>query len=265
MLREYLHPYYLKRGLSNPSGIVKVIARELRSKSDLPPRVIGDRSEYLGYLRTIQDDPLNEELDAKIREVHQYFVEELGGETYDGKYGAGAISRTQATRLYALLRLLEPQTVVETGVCNGQSTSYILAALNDQGSGHLYSVDLPPDEAETYDGPNDVGGAVVPAGKDVGWFVPERLRDRWTLLVGDSREHLPDLTAELSEIDVFIHDSAHVDEIMQFEFTTVWDSISSGGLLFSHDIDRTKAFQEFATRHERQIHNVDESFAFIIK
>lgn len=266
MLREYLHPYYIKRGLSDPGAAIKRISKELRSNQSLPLEELGtNRSIYMEYVREIQETNLPAELDEKIEEVTRYFVEKAGGKTYDGDYGAGAMSKTQAIRLYALLRIVEPEHVVETGVCNGQSTAFILAALEKQDKGRLHSIDLPPEKADTYGDPDGEGGAVVPDDEEIGWFVPHRLRSRWTLIKGDSRDELPRLLSDLGEIDVFIHDSAHVYDVMMFEFKTTWDHLADGGLLFSHDIDKTNAFNEFAAEHGRDIHYVDDSFGFIIK
>lgn len=266
-IREYLHPYFARKALANPRGAVGKLTEELRSGNDLPPEALpGGTSEYLAHVREIQGSPLNAELDEKIQKTAAYFVDDLGGETYGGNYGAGAISKTQAMRLYALLRLTNPGKVVETGVCNGQSSAYILEALHQQGSGHLYSIDLPPSDADAYDGPKESGGgAVIPAGESAGWFVPERLRDRWTLIEGDSRNELPKLVDSLGEVDVFIHDSAHVYDVMTFEFETVWDAIPPGGLLFSHDINFTEAFFDFADRAGRDPHYVDKDFGFLVK
>lgn len=45
--------------------------------------------------------------------------------------------------LYLLIRAIKPAIVVETGVAAGISSSHILKALCDNGSGFLHSVDLP--------------------------------------------------------------------------------------------------------------------------
>jgi hypothetical protein len=62
---------------------------------------------------------------------------------------------------------------------------------------------------------------------------------------GSSRRRLPGLLEELSEIDVFVHDSAHTEANMRFEFETAWQAIRPGGVLVSHDIERNRAFVDF--------------------
>jgi hypothetical protein len=72
------------------------------------------------------------------------------------------------------------------------------------------------------------------------------LRTRWTYVRGSSRRRLPGLLAELGEIDVFVHDSAHTHTNMAFEFETAWAVLRPGGVLVSHDVALNSAFAEFA-------------------
>ncbi len=76
----------------------------------------------------------------------------------------------------AIVKLMRPAVMVETGVALGFTTATVLQVMADAGEGHLYSVDLP---ALQYD-PND----------PVGRAVPSSLRGRWTLELGDSRKKL---------------------------------------------------------------------------
>ena len=135
--------------------------------------------------------------------------------------------------LYALGRLVRPSVVVETGVAGGFSSAYILSALQRNSKGHLYSIDL----GESW---------YLPEGKETGWVVPEELRDRWTLLMGDSEEVLPDLLDDLGTVEVFLHDSYHGYEHMMWEFRVAWGPLASGGLLLSDDIWSNASFFNFA-------------------
>jgi len=109
--------------------------------------------------------------------------------------------------LYLLIRLTQPDTIIETGVSSGASSAYILRSLHDNNRGRLYSIDLPP--------------ANLPEGKESGWIVPQYLRNRWSLHIGDSKELLESLLDSVGEIDCFIHDSLHTHEHMLWEFRTV--------------------------------------------
>ena len=53
--------------------------------------------------------------------------------------------------LYALVRYCKPDVFVETGVSHGASSAFILAAMEENQKGHLYSIDLPPYEITSGD------------------------------------------------------------------------------------------------------------------
>ncbi len=136
---------------------------------------------------------------------------------------------------YALVRALQPEKVVETGVANGVSTSYVLLAMERNGKGHLHSIDIGDP-------------ATVPPGFMTGWAVLERLRKRWTMHLGDARALLPPLLERLGTIDLFIHDSLHTYEHMMFEFECAWPHIRPGGFLIADDALWNTSFSEFVRR-----------------
>lgn len=121
--------------------------------------------------------------------------------------------------------------IVETGVASGISSTYILQALEDNGKGMLYSI--------------DINSHILGDTKPVGWIVPEKLRRRWRLIIGDSNEKLPLLLDELTTIDIFVHDSLHTYEHMLWEYRTAWPYIKKGGLLLSDDTQGNNAFKDF--------------------
>jgi predicted O-methyltransferase YrrM len=134
---------------------------------------------------------------------------------------------------YAAIRALRPAIVIETGVANGVSSAYLLLALEMNTYGTLYSIGL-----------ND--RRFLPVGKPLGWVVPDELRDRWKLSIGDSREVLPKLLAEVCPIDVFIHDSLHTYDHMLWEYRVAYPALRHGGLLCSDDALWNSAFMDFA-------------------
>ena len=136
---------------------------------------------------------------------------------------------------YALIRLMRPGVVVETGVNNGFSTRFLLLAMERNGCGMLHSIDLPTPKED-----------VRQIGKDIGWLVPDRLRGRWQLHMGDAKELLPKLLKTLGAVDIFIHDSLHTYDHMLFEYRTAWPHVRAGGILVSDDTDFNSAFPEFA-------------------
>ena len=134
--------------------------------------------------------------------------------------------------IYALVRLAEPSHVVETGVANGVSSLYILAALEKNAHGTLHSLDL---------------GRDYLSGKATGWIVPRGLQHRWDLRIGDAKELLPKTLEELAAIDVFIHDSDHSYEHMFYEFELADAYLTNGGMLLADDAEFNEAFPEFVS------------------
>lgn len=134
-----------------------------------------------------------------------------------------------AELLYAVTRATRPGVIVETGVSRGVSTRYILEALTRNRHGHLWSVDRVPRRRD-FDGKS--ASAVVD-------------RERWTFVEGTSRRVLPGLLDELGTVDVFVHDSAHTERNMLFEFREVWPHLPMNGLLLSDDIGQNRAFEWF--------------------
>lgn len=122
--------------------------------------------------------------------------------------------------MYVLVRAAKPQTVLETGVLYGASSGHILAALEANGHGRLFSVDL----------------GVQPGEPAHDSLVHPRLLPRWEYIVGDAREELPRLLARLGRIDMFHHDSLHTYDHMMWEFATVAPHLSARGVLASHDV-----------------------------
>jgi predicted O-methyltransferase YrrM len=122
---------------------------------------------------------------------------------------------------------------VETGVASGVSSSYLLLALERNQKGTLHSV--------------EVGDpSYRPAGRAPGWIVPDRLRSRWQLHIGDATTVLPELFQKLGEVDMFIHDSLHTYEHMKFELELAYPHTRRGGLMLADDALWNSAFDEVA-------------------
>ncbi|MCL6480455.1 MAG: class I SAM-dependent methyltransferase [Firmicutes bacterium] len=148
---------------------------------------------------------------------------------------------------YALIRAVQPDAVVETGVANGVSSAYLLLALQTNGRGRLHSI--------------EVGDAAfLPKGKTVGWVVPDWLRERWQLHIGDSTKVLPALLPRIAPIDVFIHDSLHTYEHMMEEFVCTYPFLRPYGFLLADDALWNESFREFSdqvkARYARILHGV---------
>ena len=223
-------------------------ALERRRIRDEVARFLGGRDTLAAYEREVRGSGLMEHLLDKGREHHAAVVATGAG------HSLGAIGYTEGAYLYAVLRKVRPEVVVETGVANGFSTAFSLLALNVNGVGHLHSVDLPREVGRDY-GPGTFyegeGRAGIPPGSEPGWLIPQELKERWTLILGRSQEELPPLLGRLGTVDIFMHDSEHSFECMWFEFNAAWPALRPGGVLVSDDVNSTEAFGRFAAEEGR--------------
>jgi methyltransferase family protein len=137
-----------------------------------------------------------------------------------------------ARATWCLALHLKPKVTVETGVARGLTTRFLLEAIERNGSGSLFSIDLPPLirrdlAAET--------GAAVPA----------TLRRRWTCIAGSSHRRLPALLDGLEHVDLFLHDSSHTTRNVLFELDLVWKAMVDGGVSLVDDVDHNRGFGLF--------------------
>jgi hypothetical protein len=138
--------------------------------------------------------------------------------------------------IWCLVRHLRPCIVVETGVAHGMTSRLILEALSRNGTGNLWSIDLPPYDPHTR---KQVGAAVD----------QQHLHQRWNYIAGTSRRRLPALLAQLRRVDLFIHDSMHSARNMMFELELAWRHLRPGGVMIVDDIDASPAFANFLNAH----------------
>jgi hypothetical protein len=153
--------------------------------------------------------------------------------------------------LYMAVRFAKPKVFFETGVFDGQSSAIILNALRKNQAGILVSIDLPATDA--IQGSTDgMVNTTLPPNRQPGWAVPDYLRERYHLELGDSRVLLPQLFRRYPAIDAFFHDSLHTFEHMYFEFNEAWPHLSLGGLLLSDDIFWNPALHRFCREKKLQ-------------
>ena len=223
--------------------------------------LLGGRRTFERYRREVEASGLLEHLQAGYEEFWG-IVERSSG------YNTGRLGDDEGIRLYTLMRELQPKVAVETGVCNGFSTAFLLLALEENGVGVLHSVDLPDVIGEVYD-PGTFwegkrGAAILP-GKEPGWVIPDELRGQWQLVLGRSQEELPRLVERLGTLDFFMHDSEHSYECMRFEFETAWRALREGGVLVADDWDWNDAFVELAQETDRTPVTLGEKLAMLRK
>jgi len=170
-----------------------------------------------------------------------------------GISAAGDIAVAERRILYVICKVTKPMTVLETGVANGVSSTFILKALTDNKMGLLHSVELPSVALKTI------------FHKESGWIIPNELRSNWRLNLGRSSKILPRILPKLGGIDMFFHDSNHSYSNMMFEFRTVWPFINSGGLLTCDDAVGSDALLDFADSVGRSLIIMDPRFGAIVK
>lgn len=194
------------------------------------------KTEINGFIKEIQNEKnFYEDLKNKI-----VLAEKAG-------YTGGGITCYETEAIYALIRSKKPEIVIETGVGPGMSSAFILKAIQRNGHGKLYSIDLPGFDKQYYPKIGKHFDTHVPDHWNVGWAVPSELKPFWELIIGDSKIELPKLVAWLTKVDVFLHDSLHTWDHMMFEYAQVWPYLSGGGILMSHDTKRawSLAFCDF--------------------
>lgn len=137
---------------------------------------------------------------------------------------------------YAAVRIMKPETIVETGVAYGNTSAFILEALEKNQQGTLHSIDLPPL------GPN--------VDDFVGILIRDAVRSRWKLVRGTSKRVLPPLLKSLGNVDMFVHDSLHTYKNISFELELVTPHLNKTSVVIADDIDENPAFMEWSNRYE---------------
>ncbi len=119
----------------------------------------------------------------------------------------------EAEATYLLLRELRPQAVVEIAPDGGWSTTWLLAALRDNGSGQLFSYDRFDHSTRT-----------VP---------PHLSKGRWTFVRGDVTRQLELLP---SRIDYLFLDCAHTASFARWYLRELFPRLAPGTPIGIHDI-----------------------------
>jgi predicted O-methyltransferase YrrM len=158
---------------------------------------------------------------AHVRDLYREFATDLAavGAAQRAFVEAGRGTMTpqlddlEAEITYLLLRAARPAAVVEIGTFHGWSTSWILRALRDTGSGHLYSFDIVDNALRN---------------------VPRELADgRWTFVRGDVREKLSELPEDTGHLFV---DAAHSARFARWYLAELFPRVPSGIPVSVHDV-----------------------------
>ncbi|MGH3388125.1 MAG: class I SAM-dependent methyltransferase [Actinomadura sp.] len=182
--------------------------------------------ERLGWPRTAIEPVVAEFdeviglLEKRYHSTRLAFPKRFGVETETGIF------------IYAATRLLKPANIVETGVADGRSSFFFLAALERNGSGLLHSFDINP----------AAGGLVGD-------------HEQWRLAIVDREapeNSFIESLRQIRSVDLFFHDSDHRYLGQYFEYAQVWPMMAPDGLFSSDDVDCSKAFVDFCRQNRQQ-------------
>jgi predicted O-methyltransferase YrrM len=134
------------------------------------------------------------------------------------------VEGSTALLLHAVVRVLTPTTVLETGVADGLSSALVLAAMDANGTGELHSIDI---------------------AHDVGRLVADRTRWRLHVVEPNRPSACAEVITQLPALDIFFHDGNHALDYQAAEYAAAWPRLRPGGVLLSDDIDWSYAFLDF--------------------
>lgn len=128
-------------------------------------------------------------------------------------FPGGSIWEIEGLFLYSLTRTIEPRIVIETGTWAGCSTRHLDLALERNGRGKMYSIDIDPRMSASA-----VGGSRVHP------------------VVSDSVAWLRANSGLVGQCDLFFHDSDHSPEHVAAEIDAMWDYAPRGAVFVCHDV-----------------------------
>ncbi len=150
----------------------------------------------------------------------------------DGPFSDPEIRYGKRAGWYALVRILKPAVVIETGVDKGLGSCVLTAALlrnHQEGHrGRYYGTDIQP---------------------RAGYFLQGPYASVGEILYGDSIESLRALE---ESIDMFINDSDHSAEYEEREYGVIEGKLSEGAVVIGDNAHVTSKLLEFAERTGRR-------------
>ena len=180
--------------VDNPLKPFKLLIQEKKLLDLLENVLNSDREKIKRALDELHDD---DDYWRRIEDCNNY----LDSEGFE----IGAMF-DESDLIYSIVRLKNPDNVVEVGVANGYSTYVLLKALDANNKGNLMSVDKTVkknDEcAENWQ------STVIPSHKEAGWVVPNELKTRWELIQGKIENNLEELSDKLNESpEIILYDA----------------------------------------------------------
>ena len=190
-----------------------------------------DNAEDLSDLCSVISKDIWEEAAVFDKQLQEIGQEAVGKIPY--KMGGAGASRF----LFFLCRLKKPNTVVETGVALGYSSTAFLQAMRENGSGKLYSSDFP------YPGIPD-------SHNYIGILVPDDLRENWMLFKDGDENNLPKINELISTVDILHYDSDKSREGRDRALNILAKKLTPETLIIFDDIHENSHFYNFVTDNE---------------
>jgi len=190
--------------------------------------------------------------ESALSEIEQYVRHKAAAVRYEERDTLDwAATTIFAHCCYLACRLRRPDTVVEIGVAYGVASAFILRALEENGHGVLHSIDLPP-LLRNFD-------------RFWGFAVPKKLRNRWRLHRGPSKQVLPKVLEETDTVDIFVRDGSPTYRATRQDFDIVWSFLRAEGIIIANQVELNRAFNELQRQHPglwRFIRDFDERPVF---
>jgi hypothetical protein len=179
-----------------------------------------DYKVILSYINEAQNNQsLKEEIASSIKK------------SPEGKFADREISFGRRLGWYALIRVIKPKVVVETGVDKGMGSVLLCSALirnQEEGfEGKYFGTDINP---------------------AAGYLLTDKYKGTGKILYGDS---IKTLSQFKEQIDVFINDSDHSADYEYREYLTIQHLINDHTILLgdnSHCTDKLMSFSEETNR-----------------
>jgi predicted O-methyltransferase YrrM len=196
-----------------------------------------DNLIYLGHFIAIVTGRTYKEVEALFKEVlEDTLLHKHVSELY--KNGEDAFKSDSEVRLarrvgwYAIIRIVKPRLVIETGVDKGLGSCVIASALlrnKAEGfEGKYYGTDINP---------------------SAGFLFQEPYSQMGKILYGDSIESLKKIS---EPIDVFINDSDHSENYEAQEYEIIKNNLSESSYIIADNAHCNTKLHEFALKTDRK-------------
>lgn len=142
---------------------------------------------------------------------------------YEDGFPTGSLWRVEGQVLYALIRALKPESVLELGTWHGASATHLLQGIADNEYGGLDCVD------------NKAYGDIT-----IGDMIPDDLRYHdsryWLTVFPNSLELIVDIALKSGDrYDFIFEDAMHTAEQVEFVWKHADQLLRPGGVIISHD------------------------------